>query len=89
MAAPCTGVILAGGLNTRFDGQNKAFIKIGGKRILDRLLDVYTRLFEQVGLVTNDPAACKRPDHWSPEPPVRTDGCRHPAGDPRYACPRF
>ncbi|BBO70232.1 hypothetical protein DSCA_41620 [Desulfosarcina alkanivorans] len=57
MAAPCTGVILAGGLNTRFDGQNKAFIKIGGKRIVDRLLDVYTRLFEQVVLVTNDPAA--------------------------------
>ena len=57
MALPCTGVILAGGLNKRFDGQNKAFIRIGGKRIVDRLLDVYSRLFEQVVLVTNDPAA--------------------------------
>jgi molybdenum cofactor guanylyltransferase len=57
MAAPCTGVILAGGLNKRFDGQNKAFIRIGGTRIVDRLLDVYAGLFEQVVLVTNDPAA--------------------------------
>ena len=57
MAFPCTGVILAGGLNKRFDGQNKAFIRIGGKRIVDRLLDVYGRLFDQIVLVTNDPAA--------------------------------
>jgi molybdopterin-guanine dinucleotide biosynthesis protein A len=57
MKVPCTGVILAGGLNQRFDGQNKAFIRIGGKRIVDRLLEVYSRLFEQVVLVTNDPAA--------------------------------
>lgn len=57
MALPCTGVILAGGQNKRFDGQNKAFIRIGGKRIVDRLLDVYRRLFEKIVLVTNDPAA--------------------------------
>lgn len=57
MTVPCTGVILAGGQNKRFDGQNKAFISIGGKRILDRLLDVYSRLFDQIVLVTNDPAA--------------------------------
>ncbi len=57
MALPFTGVILAGGLNKRFDGQNKAFIRIGGKRIVDRLLEVYLGLFEQIVLVTNDPAA--------------------------------
>lgn len=57
MAVPCTGVILAGGQNKRFDGQNKAFIRIGGQRIVDRLLAVYARLFDQVVLVTNDPAA--------------------------------
>ncbi|MBC2711201.1 MAG: molybdenum cofactor guanylyltransferase [Desulfosarcina sp.] len=57
MAAPCTGVILAGGQNKRFGRQNKAFIRIGGKRIVDRLLEVYTRLFDQIVLVTNDPAA--------------------------------
>lgn len=57
MAVPCTGVILAGGLNKRFDGQNKAFLRIGGKRIVDRLLEVYVRLFDQIILVTNDPAS--------------------------------
>ena len=57
MAIACTGVILAGGQNKRFDGQNKAFIRIGGKRIVDRLLDVYTPLFDQIVLVTNDAAA--------------------------------
>jgi len=57
MAAPCTGVILAGGLNKRFNGQNKAFIRIGGKRIVDRLLEVYVQLFDQIVVVTNDPAA--------------------------------
>lgn len=55
MAIPCTGVILAGGQSKRFGGQNKAFIRIGGKRIIDRLLDVYSRLFDQIVLVANDP----------------------------------
>lgn len=57
MAVPCTGVILAGGENKRFGGKNKAFIHVGGKRIIDRLLDVYSRVFDQIVLVTNDPAA--------------------------------
>ncbi len=57
MTAACTGVILAGGQNKRFGGQNKAFIRIGGQRIVDRLMTVYSRLFDQVVLVTNDPAA--------------------------------
>ena len=57
MRTPCTGVILAGGQNKRFGGQNKAFIRIGGKRIVDRLLGVYRELFDQVVLVTNDPGA--------------------------------
>jgi molybdopterin-guanine dinucleotide biosynthesis protein A len=57
MAVPCTGVILAGGQNKRFGGQNKACLHIGGKRIVDRLLDVYAELFDQIVLVTNDPVA--------------------------------
>ena len=55
MAHPCTGVILSGGLNTRFNGQNKAFIQVGQKRILDRLYDVFSDLFEEIILVTNHP----------------------------------
>ena len=50
-----TGVILAGGLNTRFQGRAKAFQEIGGRRIMDRLMDLYTGLFDDIIIVTNDP----------------------------------
>ncbi|MFH1982822.1 MAG: molybdenum cofactor guanylyltransferase [Pseudomonadota bacterium] len=52
---PITGVILAGGLNTRFQGQAKAFQEIGGRCIMDRLMDVYTGLFDDIIIVTNEP----------------------------------
>jgi molybdopterin-guanine dinucleotide biosynthesis protein A len=55
MPHPCTGVILSGGLSTRFNGQNKAFIRVGGKRILDRLYAIFSDLFSEIILVTNDP----------------------------------
>ena len=55
MKTPCTGVILAGGQNTRFSGTNKAFLRVGGKRILDRIYGVFEELFEEIILVTNDP----------------------------------
>ena len=55
MTHPCSGVILAGGLSTRYGGENKAFLKVGGERILDRLLSVYSKLFDEIILVTNTP----------------------------------
>jgi molybdopterin-guanine dinucleotide biosynthesis protein A len=55
MSHPCTGVILCGGLSTRFNYRNKALIDIGGKRILDRLYAVFSELFDEIILVTNDP----------------------------------
>ena len=55
MTFPCTGVILSGGLSTRFNGQNKALIQVGGLRILDRLYNVFLDLFDEIILVTNDP----------------------------------
>lgn len=51
----CTGVILAGGQNSRFAGKNKALIRIDGKRILDRIFEIFSVLFDKVILVTNDP----------------------------------
>lgn len=51
----CTGIILAGGLGTRFSGSNKAFLEIGGKKILDHIYDLFNSLFEEIILVTNDP----------------------------------
>jgi molybdopterin-guanine dinucleotide biosynthesis protein A len=50
-----TGVILAGGKNSRFSGKNKALVHVGGKRILDRIYEVFTILFDKIILVTNDP----------------------------------
>lgn len=55
MRYPCTGVILAGGLNTRFSGRNKAFIEIGGAPILDRILALFREIFDEIVLVANDP----------------------------------
>lgn len=51
----CTGIVLAGGQNRRFSGTNKAFIRVGGKRILDRVYDILETLFDEIILVTNDP----------------------------------
>ena len=55
MTTPCTGVILAGGQNTRFNGEDKAFIKIGQRKVLDRILDIYGDLFDDIILVTKTP----------------------------------
>ena len=51
----CTGVILAGGLNTRFGGRAKALLEVGGARIIDRVLTVFSDIFQDILLVTNDP----------------------------------
>ena len=55
MTNPCTGVILAGGRNTRFNGKDKAFIHIGQRPVLDRILDIFSNLFDDIVLVTNEP----------------------------------
>jgi molybdopterin-guanine dinucleotide biosynthesis protein A len=55
MKQPCSGVILAGGLSTRYGGENKALLHVGGMRILDRLFAVYSELFDEIILVTNSP----------------------------------
>lgn len=57
MRFPYTGVILSGGLATRFSGENKAFIQVGGKPILHYIVSIFRELFEEILLVTNDPLA--------------------------------
>ena len=52
---PCTGVILSGGLANRYDGTEKALLRVGGDRILDRIYDIYRKLFDEIILVTNNP----------------------------------
>lgn len=51
----CTGVILAGGLNKRFSGKNKAFIHFGNRRVIDNIYDVFKSVFDEIILVTNQP----------------------------------
>ena len=51
----CTGVILSGGLAARYDGTEKALLRVGGARILDRIYEIYRELFDEIILVTNSP----------------------------------
>lgn len=46
------GVILAGGLSTRY-GRNKAFLQIGGVRLIEYIAEEMKRVFTHVILVTN------------------------------------
>lgn len=53
----CTGVILAGGTNSRLPGKKKTFHRVGQISMLENLTHLFTRLFEEVILVVNDPGA--------------------------------
>lgn len=55
MKYPLTCVILAGGLNSRFSGNNKAFFQVKGIKLLDRIYGIFQDLFEEIILVTNEP----------------------------------
>ena len=50
-----TGVILAGGKNSRLPGEKKTFRKIGERTILDHIYTVFSSLFMEVIIVVNDP----------------------------------
>jgi hypothetical protein len=52
---PCAAIILAGGLNSRMGGRNKAFLQVDGKAILDRLVSVLSPIFDEILLVTRQP----------------------------------
>jgi molybdopterin-guanine dinucleotide biosynthesis protein A len=55
MSIPCSGVILAGGQNKRFNGRNKAFINLGGQRVIDRILAVFRQCFSEIIIVADKP----------------------------------
>jgi molybdopterin-guanine dinucleotide biosynthesis protein A len=55
MKFPCTGIILAGGLNTRLPGRAKALLNIGGMMNIQRIYELFKELFEEIILVTNSP----------------------------------
>src|SRR6266536_2539261 len=50
-----TGVIQAGGKSTRMGGQPKALMELGGRRIIDRVVDVVRAVTDDLLIVTNTP----------------------------------
>jgi molybdopterin-guanine dinucleotide biosynthesis protein A len=50
-----TGVIQAGGQSTRMGGRPKALLELGGRRIIERVLDVVAPVVDDVLVVTNTP----------------------------------
>jgi molybdopterin-guanine dinucleotide biosynthesis protein A len=50
-----TGVIQAGGKSTRMGGRPKALLELGGRRIIERVLDAITGVVDDVLVVTNTP----------------------------------
>jgi molybdenum cofactor guanylyltransferase len=55
MKYSCAGIILAGGLNSRMKGQNKALLSVGDQSIIERQIECFQELFEQVIVVSNHP----------------------------------
>jgi molybdopterin-guanine dinucleotide biosynthesis protein A len=49
-----TAVVLAGGAGMRLGGVNKALVAVGGRRVIDRLLDALRPLGGEIVVVNND-----------------------------------
>ncbi|WP_054958532.1 molybdenum cofactor guanylyltransferase [Paenibacillus dakarensis] len=52
-----TGVILAGGRNSRMSGQNKAFLKMDGELFVERQIREMRKVCKQLIIIANDPFA--------------------------------
>ncbi|MDZ7666052.1 MAG: molybdenum cofactor guanylyltransferase [Desulfotignum sp.] len=55
MKLDCTGVILAGGKNSRLPGKKKTFHRVGEVSILERLCMLSSKLFKETIIVVNEP----------------------------------
>lgn len=63
MSAPrCTGVILAGGQATRYDGRAKGLEVVGSTRIIDRVAAALAEAADELLLIANTPEA----ESWLP-----------------------
>jgi molybdopterin-guanine dinucleotide biosynthesis protein A len=49
-----TGIILSGGKSERM-GENKAFLTVGGMRLIDRIVGLFREIFREVIIVTTTP----------------------------------
>jgi len=62
-----TGIILSGGRNMRM-GENKAFVRVEGERLIDRTVRLFRSLFTEVIIVTASPL-----DYLDQEAAIVTD----------------
>jgi molybdopterin-guanine dinucleotide biosynthesis protein A len=63
------GAIVAGGANTRFDGEPKGLRPVGGQRIIDRVAGALRAVATDIVLVANSPDA----EQWLPSARVAHD----------------
>jgi molybdenum cofactor guanylyltransferase len=59
MAGKISGVILAGGAGSRFNGRLKPKIVIAGESMISRIISVVRDLFDEIIIVTNNPEEFK------------------------------
>ncbi len=57
MKLSCSGIVLAGGRSSRFDGINKAFIELHGRPVIDPIISLFQEVFPRVFIVAHDPVA--------------------------------
>jgi molybdopterin-guanine dinucleotide biosynthesis protein A len=52
---PISGIILAGGKNSRVNGSNKSFFMVGKQTIFERIFEIMNALFDDLIVVTRNP----------------------------------
>jgi molybdopterin-guanine dinucleotide biosynthesis protein A len=57
MDLSCSGVILAGGRSSRFNGINKAFMDLHGRPVVEPVAALLGQMFSRVLIITHDPLA--------------------------------
>ena len=57
MEGGITGAIVAGGASSRFGGQAKGLLEVGGQRIIDRIASALRPVVETIAVVSNAPDA--------------------------------
>jgi molybdopterin-guanine dinucleotide biosynthesis protein A len=66
---PITGAIVAGGASSRFGGEPKGLLCVGGRRIIDRIASALRPVVETIAIVSNAPDA----NEWLDGAPVWRD----------------
>ena len=64
MSANCAGIILAGGLNSRMGGRNKAFLRLGDRYFLDCIIHALSGCLDKLLIATREPDVY---DRWGVE----------------------